>query len=60
MQITARTLYIHDRGGRLQYQKDLKNSRGELTVDVSQWLQGLYLVTITTSGDPLQGKLLKE
>lgn len=59
-QITARTLYIHDRGGRLQYQKDLKNSRGELTVDVSQWLQGLYLVTITTSGDPLQGKLLKE
>lgn len=59
-QVAANTLYIYDRGGKLQHQQELSTGQGEVRLNVQKWLQGMYLVTITTDGDALQGKLLKE
>lgn len=58
--IEATTLYIYDQGGRLRHQEKLKGSKGETKLNVSQWLQGMYLVSISTTAEPLQGKLLKK
>lgn len=58
--VEAITLYIHDRGGKLQHSQQLQKSKGVVKLNVQNWLQGMYVITITTSGDALQGKLLKE
>jgi len=58
--VEATNLYIYDQGGRLRHQEKLKGSKGETKLNVSQWLQGMYLVSISTTADPLQGKLLKK
>lgn len=58
--VEATNLYIYDQGGRLRYQEKLKGAKGETRLNVSQWLQGMYLVSISTTAEPLQGKLLKK
>ena len=58
--VEATNLYIDDQGGRLRHQEKLKGSKGETKLNVSQWLQGMYLVSISATADPLQGKLLKK
>ncbi len=58
--VEAKTLYIYDQSGILKYQQKLQGSKGEARLNISQWLQGMYLVSIITTADPLQGKLLKK
>ncbi len=58
--VEALSLYIYDRSGNLQHQQKLQKSKGEVKLKIQHWLQGLYLVSITTTGEALQGKLLKE
>jgi len=58
--VEAKTLYIYDQSGILKYQQKLQGSKGEARLNIGQWLQGMYLVSILTTADPLQGKLLKK
>lgn len=56
----ARMITVHDASGTLKFQQELKASSGKVSINVSQWLQGVYIVSVVTSDKPLQAKLLKK
>lgn len=56
----ASMLLVHDALGNVKYRKNLNASEGEEQFDTSQWLQGVYIITVVSPEKPLQGKLLKE
>lgn len=57
---SAKLLIIHDATGKVRYRKELSSYKGDLTVPLNGWLQGVYIVNIVTGDKALQGKLLKE
>ena len=51
---------IHDISGNVKFRKVLDSPKGEITVPLNGWLQGVYIVSVITDGKALQSKLLKE
>lgn len=56
----ASMVMVHDVMGNVKYRQKLDAAEGNVTFDVTPWLQGVYIVTIVTADQPIQGKLLKE
>lgn len=56
----AKMVMIHDISGNVKFRKVLDAPKGEITVPLNGWLQGVYIVSVITDGKALQSKLLKE
>lgn len=56
----ASSIIIYDAMGTVRFKSAASGSSGEVEVDVTQWVQGVYIVTVVTGDQPLQAKLLKE
>ncbi|WP_084111231.1 PKD domain-containing protein [Chryseobacterium taiwanense] len=57
--LKATQLTVFDAMGNTKFNKELKTASGDVDVEVSSWLQGMYIVIVHTEGKPLQGKLIK-
>lgn len=58
--VPAKMVMIHDAAGNVKFRKALTASKGEITVPLGGWLQGVYIVSVITEEKALQSKLLKE
>ena len=56
----ASMVMVYDAMGNVKYRQKLDAAEGNITFDVTPWLQGVYIVTIVTADQPIQAKLLKE
>lgn len=56
----AKMLMIHDAAGNVKFRKVINAYKGEITVPLDGWLQGVYIVSVITEEKALQSKLLKE
>lgn len=57
--LQAKQITIFDARGNIKFRKELKASSGEVDVEVSSWLQSVYIVIVQTGDTSLQGKLIK-
>lgn len=57
--LQAKQVTVFDAMGNIKFRKELKASSGEVDVEVSNWLQGVYIVIVQTGDTSLQGKLIK-
>ncbi|WP_343659136.1 PKD domain-containing protein [Chryseobacterium sp.] len=57
--LLAKQITVFDAMGNIKFRKELKTASGELDVEVSSWLQGVYIVIVQTGDTSLQGKLIK-
>ncbi|SIS56993.1 Por secretion system C-terminal sorting domain-containing protein [Chryseobacterium ureilyticum] len=57
--ILANQITVFDARGTIKYRKELKAASGEVELEVSDWLQGVYIVIVQTGDVSLQGKLIK-
>lgn len=57
--LQAKQITVFDAMGNVKFRKELKASSGEVGVEVSSWLQGVYIVIVQTGDTSLQGKLIK-
>ncbi|WP_106915224.1 PKD domain-containing protein [Chryseobacterium aurantiacum] len=55
----AKQVTVFDAMGNIKFRKEVKASSGEVDVEVSDWLQGVYIVIVQTGDTSLQGKLIK-
>lgn len=55
----AKQVTVFDAMGNIKFRKELKAASGEVDVEVSSWLQGVYIVIVQTGDTSLQGKLIK-
>lgn len=57
--LQAKQIMVFDAMGNVKFRKELKAASGEVNVEVSGWLQGVYIVIVQTGDTSLQGKLIK-
>ncbi|WP_336703481.1 PKD domain-containing protein [Chryseobacterium indologenes] len=57
--LLAKQVTVFDAMGNVKFRKELKTPSGEVDVDVTSWLQGVYIVIVQTGDTSLQGKLIK-
>lgn len=57
--LLAKQVTVFDAMGNIKFRKELKAASGEVDVEVSNWLQGVYIVIVQTGDTSLQGKLIK-
>ncbi|MFZ4929589.1 PKD domain-containing protein [Chryseobacterium sp. Mn2064] len=57
--LQAKQVTVFDAMGNIKFRKELKASSGQVDVEVSSWLQGVYIVIVQTGDTSLQGKLIK-
>ncbi|WP_209915671.1 PKD domain-containing protein [Chryseobacterium jejuense] len=57
--LLATQIKVFDTMGNVKFHKELKSSSGEVSVDVSNWLQSTYIVIVQAGEKSLQGKLIK-
>lgn len=57
--LQAKQVTVFDAIGNVKFRKELKAASGEVDVEVSNWLQGVYIVIVQTGDTSLQGKLIK-
>lgn len=57
--IQAKQVTVFDGMGNVKFRKELKTASGEVDVEISSWLQGVYIVIVQTGDTSLQGKLIK-
>lgn len=57
--LPATQIKVFDTMGNIKFRKELKTSSGEVNVDVSDWLQSVYIVIVQAGETSLQGKLIK-
>ncbi|WP_312296529.1 PKD domain-containing protein [Chryseobacterium sp.] len=57
--LQAKQVTVFDAMGNVKFRKELKASSGEVDVEISGWLQGVYIVIVQTGDTSMQGKLIK-
>ncbi|MCE4067186.1 PKD domain-containing protein [Chryseobacterium gleum] len=57
--LLAKQVTVFDAMGNIKFRKELKAASGEVDVEVTSWLQGVYIVIVQTGDTSLQGKLIK-
>ncbi|WP_167029981.1 PKD domain-containing protein [Chryseobacterium sp. Tr-659] len=57
--LLAKQVTVFDAMGNVKFRKEVKAASGEVDVEVSSWLQGVYIVIVQTGDTSLQGKLIK-
>ncbi|PWW20123.1 MULTISPECIES: PKD domain-containing protein [unclassified Chryseobacterium] len=57
--LLAKQITVFDAMGNVKFRKEVKAASGEVDVEVSSWLQGVYIVIVQTGDTSLQGKLIK-
>lgn len=57
--LLAKQITVFDAMGNVKFRKELKAASGEVDVEVTSWLQGVYIVIVQTGDTSLQGKLIK-
>ncbi|RXM51699.1 MULTISPECIES: T9SS type A sorting domain-containing protein [unclassified Chryseobacterium] len=57
--LLATQIKVFDTMGNVKFQKELKSSSGDVSVDISNWLQSTYIVIVQAGEKSLQGKLIK-
>lgn len=57
--LLATQIKVFDTMGNIKFHKELKSSSGEVSIDVSNWLQSTYIVIVQAGEKSLQGKLIK-
>ncbi|MEF9479307.1 T9SS type A sorting domain-containing protein [Chryseobacterium sp. 1B4] len=57
--LLAKQVTVFDAMGNVKFRKELKAASGEVDVEVTSWLQGVYIVIVQTGDTSLQGKLIK-
>ncbi|UKB81041.1 PKD domain-containing protein [Chryseobacterium sp. MEBOG07] len=57
--LLAKQITVFDAMGNIKFRKEVKAASGEVDVEISSWLQGVYIVIVQTGDTSLQGKLIK-
>ncbi|PWN63974.1 PKD domain-containing protein [Chryseobacterium viscerum] len=57
--LLAKQITVFDAMGNIKFRKEVKAASGEEDVEISSWLQGVYIVIVQTGDTSLQGKLIK-
>lgn len=57
--LQAKQITVFDAMGNVKFRKELNAASGVVDVDVSGWLQSVYIVIVQTGDTSLQGKLIK-
>lgn len=57
--LLAKQVTVFDAMGNVKFRKELKTASGEVDVEVTSWLQGVYIVIVQTGDTSLKGKLIK-